>query len=202
MDGHNDRIAGGPNPPVDTRVIMKTDEKSPLISPPPSTSSTGSFPLKIATTDAVLLALKNNRSLAVEQLTPSIQKTFKDAERAVFDPLSSIEITSGRTDGERLASAGSGIEDFVTNDALGVISLEQYFLTGTTVTFFNRAPKSNYRRAMLNWDQAVEALENLSQLVELGVRAAYVEVNRAREQIKASATTRHFSEETLRIKTE
>jgi outer membrane protein TolC len=452
VDGRVDRIAGGPHPTADTRVIMKADAQRPRVSAPPSTSSPGSIPLKITTADAVLMALENNRSLAVAQLTPSIQKTFEDARRAMFDPLAAVDITSGRTDGERPASTGSGTEHFTATDATGVISLEQYFPTGTSVTleaktemddtaaygdtfyrsrlgvtvnqamlkdfgtktnlvrlrqarldtrmseyelrgftqalvaqvektywdyalasrqveifeeslniagdqlnetlamievgrlakaelpagqaevaaqeqglinarskrkttrlqllrllnppggaawsravdlihhptlpdvtldpvqsyvemagrlrpllnearlqwirndlevvktkngllplldlfvnlgksgyadsfggsfrnwteedydasigirfqypFFNRAPKSDHRRAMLNRDQALEALENLSQLVELDVRTAYVEVNRTREQIKASATTRRFSEEALRIETE
>ena len=67
---------------------------------------------------------------------------------------------------------------------------------------FNRAPKSRYQRAMLTREQAKKALENLSQLVEVDVRIAYVDVNRAKEQIKASSTTRVFSEETLRVETE
>ncbi len=67
---------------------------------------------------------------------------------------------------------------------------------------YNRAPKSRYQRAMLSREQAEKALQNLSQLVEVDVRTAYVEVNRARQQIKASSTTRMFSEETLRVETE
>jgi outer membrane protein len=65
----------------------------------------------------------------------------------------------------------------------------------------NRAPKSRYKRAMMSREQAEKALQNLSQLVELDVRTAYVEVMRTKEQIKASTTTRIFSEETLRVKT-
>jgi outer membrane protein len=38
--------------------------------------------------------------------------------------------------------------------------------------------------------------------VELDVRTAYIEVNRAKQQISASAATRKFDEETLRIETE
>jgi outer membrane protein len=67
---------------------------------------------------------------------------------------------------------------------------------------YNRGPKSRHQRAMLSREQANKALENLSQLVELDVRTAYIEVNRARQQIKASSTTRMFSEETLRVETE
>ena len=67
---------------------------------------------------------------------------------------------------------------------------------------YNRAPKSRHQRAMLSRDQAEKALKNLSQLVELDVRTAYIEVNRAKQQIKASSTTRMFNEETLRVETE
>ena len=67
---------------------------------------------------------------------------------------------------------------------------------------YNREPRSRYERAALSRKQAEKSLQNLSQLVELDVRTAYVEVNRARQQIKASATTRLFSEETLRVETE
>ena len=67
---------------------------------------------------------------------------------------------------------------------------------------YNRAPKSRYQRATLSREQVEKSLQNLSQLVELDVRTAYVEVNRARQQIKASSTTRMFSEETLRVETE
>jgi outer membrane protein TolC len=39
-------------------------------------------------------------------------------------------------------------------------------------------------------------------LVELDIRNAYIEVNRSREQIAASAATRKFQEEKVRIETE
>jgi outer membrane protein len=67
---------------------------------------------------------------------------------------------------------------------------------------YNREPRSLYERATLSREQAEKSLQNLSQLVALDVCTAYVEVNRAREQIRASATTRMFSEETLRVETE
>jgi len=45
-------------------------------------------------------------------------------------------------------------------------------------------------------------LENLSQLVEVDVRTAYIELNRTKQQITASSVTRMFDEEKLRIETE
>jgi len=38
--------------------------------------------------------------------------------------------------------------------------------------------------------------------VELDIRTAYIEIDRTKEQITASAATRKFQEETLRIETE
>ena len=67
---------------------------------------------------------------------------------------------------------------------------------------FNREAQASHRRALLSREQAGEALENLSQLVEVDVRAAYIEVNRAREQVGASTATRRFNEEKLRAENE
>ena len=47
-----------------------------------------------------------------------------------------------------------------------------------------------------------KALDNLSQLVEVDVRNAYIEVNRNKQQITASSATRKFNEEKLRSETE
>ncbi|HIJ55204.1 MAG TPA: TolC family protein [Deltaproteobacteria bacterium] len=66
----------------------------------------------------------------------------------------------------------------------------------------NRDANARHRRAVLSREQAEKALDNLSQLVELDVRAAYIEVNRAKKQIAASSATRKFQEEKHRIETE
>jgi len=66
----------------------------------------------------------------------------------------------------------------------------------------NREAKALNQRALLSREQAQNALDNLSQLVEVDVRTAYIEVNRAKQQIDASAATRKFDEEKLRIETE
>jgi len=66
----------------------------------------------------------------------------------------------------------------------------------------NRDAESRHRRAVLGRQQAGEALENLTQLAELDVRLAYIEVNRASQQITATAATRSLEEEKLRAETE
>ena len=67
---------------------------------------------------------------------------------------------------------------------------------------YNRDAKSRHRRSILIRERAEKALMNLNQLVELDVRVAYIEIERTKEQITASAATRKFQEETLRIETE
>jgi len=67
---------------------------------------------------------------------------------------------------------------------------------------FNRDAKALHRRARLTQEQTQKALENLSQLVEVDVRTAYIEVNRTKQQITASSVTRMFDEEKLRTETE
>jgi outer membrane protein len=67
---------------------------------------------------------------------------------------------------------------------------------------FNRDAAAVHRRALLSRDQSQKALENLSQLVEVDVRTAYITVNSTKQQIAASSVTRKFDEEKLRTETE
>jgi outer membrane protein len=66
----------------------------------------------------------------------------------------------------------------------------------------NRSARAGYARAVAGKQQLQKALENLSQLVQVDVRSAYIEVTRAQEQISATAATRNFQEEKLRAETE
>jgi len=67
---------------------------------------------------------------------------------------------------------------------------------------FNRSAHAQHSRAVLNKQQLRKALENLTQLAQVDVRSAYIEVTRAREQITATAATSDFQEEKLRAETE
>ena len=126
-----DRAAGGPNVPADTMVRMETSP--PSLSDAPKARTLPPGPLRISVMEATLICLENNRSLTVERLNPSIRQTSEDRERAVFDPLAGAEVSGGRVKGERLARSGPETEAFTTDAADGIISLEQYFPTGTTV---------------------------------------------------------------------
>ena len=126
-----DRSVEGPNVPADTDVRMHLEPSAPseqrIVRPTPP------GPLKVTITEAILLCLENNRSLVVQRLNPSIQQTLEDQERADFDPAINADVSAGRVKGENLARSGSETESFTTDAAEGIISLEQYFPTGTTV---------------------------------------------------------------------
>ena len=66
----------------------------------------------------------------------------------------------------------------------------------------NRSAQAQHSRAILSKLQLRKAMENLTQLAQVDVRSAYIEVTRAREQITATAATRDFQEEKLRAETE
>jgi outer membrane protein len=66
----------------------------------------------------------------------------------------------------------------------------------------NRQARALYHTSLLNRAQAEEALKNLDQLVQVDVRSAYIEVNRAKEQIAATSATRVLQEEKARIERE
>ncbi len=66
----------------------------------------------------------------------------------------------------------------------------------------NRSARARYTRAVAGKQQLQKALENLSQLIQIDVRSAYIEVTRAQEQISATTATRNFQEEKLRAETE
>lgn len=66
----------------------------------------------------------------------------------------------------------------------------------------NRDARAQHQRATLSRQQAALAVENLAQLVEVDVRLAFIEINRAREQIAATAATRKLQEEKVRAETE
>lgn len=58
----------------------------------------------------------------------------------------------------------------------------------------NRAGQARHQRARMSREQDEGALENLAQLVEQDVRGAYVEYERARAQVTATAATRRLQE--------
>ena len=67
---------------------------------------------------------------------------------------------------------------------------------GLEQTLGNRTAKARDRAAWLETQGARRSIENLEQLVRMEVRLAANEVERARQQISASRTTREYQEQT------
>lgn len=91
------------------------------------------------------------------------------------------------------------------DDAVKQVDGQDYDLTlGVTAEhpILNRAPRAEHRRARLNRRQLHRALDNLTQLVQLEVRTAYIEVERARQQVAATAETLRYHEQSLAAETE
>jgi outer membrane protein len=99
--------------------------------PPAKVPEKGS--LKLTIKDAILLAFDNNRTLVVEKFNPSVQETFEDQARAVFDPVTGAVVSGGRTDAQRQSQSGSGIQSVTTDTVEGALSIRQFFPTGTTL---------------------------------------------------------------------
>ncbi len=66
---------------------------------------------------------------------------------------------------------------------------------------YNRDASARDRRARASYDQALESIENLRQLISLDVRNALLEVERSLQQISASASRRALQEEVARAET-
>jgi outer membrane protein len=127
-----DHTAGHPNTEADTAVFFAEDDKAPH-SIETSSQKSGPALLRVTVTDAIILSLENNRSLLMQRLAPSVQQTFEEQERSVFDPELNAVISTGRTDAERLARSGSQTEAYSTSQAESSIVLEKYFPSGTTL---------------------------------------------------------------------
>jgi len=109
-------------------------------------------------------------------------------------PLMNLFITLGKSG--YASSFGDSMENFTEDNYDALAGFRFHYPVG------NRDAKAAHRRALLSREQGQRALENLSQLVEVDVRTAYIEVNRTHQQISASSATRRFDEEKLRTETE
>jgi outer membrane protein TolC len=66
----------------------------------------------------------------------------------------------------------------------------------------NRAAEARHQASLASHRQALEAVDNLRQIVRLDVRLAVNEVERTRKQIAASTATRRLEEQALRAEKE
>ncbi|NUM56125.1 MAG: TolC family protein [Candidatus Hydrogenedentes bacterium] len=68
--------------------------------------------------------------------------------------------------------------------------------------FGNRGPRARYIRSTMTRSRNLLALANLNQLVEQDIRTAHIEVDRAKQQIEATAVTSRLQQTTLDVERE
>ncbi len=111
----------------------RTDAPAPSAEAAPAESPASSTPLSLSVADAMLLALENNSELAVERLSPDIQRTFEDEEAAAFDPVLSAGASHDRRRSERLSRAATGTESAVSETNSADLALSKSLPSGTEV---------------------------------------------------------------------
>lgn len=109
-------------------------------------------------------------------------------------PKLDLFVTLGRTGFAESFGRSIVVSDNFGYDALAGLAFE--------FPVRNRAAESRHLRATLSRQQAKEAIGNLSQLIEVDVRTAYLEIARSQEQVVATAATRKLQQEKVRVETE
>lgn len=154
-----DTLGPLPSPPADR--LMQGLEIAPETATPGPDDPEG--PLRLSVEAAVLLALRNNRSLQVEQLEPVIAGTFEEVERALYDPEVFAEVQLAREEVQQTDRA-TGQQFGVAGESRAVLAgVRQFFPTGTDVeltlaqqqTDSDRTPEQQDARVGLTLTQAL-----------------------------------------------
>ncbi len=145
--------------------------------------------------DHVALAMKmrpdlNQAKLQIQRGDLELVKT-----RSGMLPQLDLFIALGKSGYAR--SFGHAVNNITTSSSYdALIGLNLQYPLG------NRDAQNQHRRAMLTREQAGAALENLQRLAIVDVRSAYIQLDRTRQQITATAATRRLQEVTLNNETE
>lgn len=149
--------------PTAAQAADPLPEELAFVPDPPLDGVDPSGPLRLSVEEAVILALRNNRSLSVEQLNPVIAGTFEDVERAVYDPEVFADGALTREEVQQTDRA-TGQLFSVTGEGSGVqVGGRQLFPTGTDVELSltqdrddsDRTPEQNSTRVGLTLTQAL-----------------------------------------------
>jgi len=153
-------------------------------------------PLVLSLEQAVLLALRYNRALTVEQLNPLIEDTFVAIEQAAFDPTAFAELSFGRGRSDQVSTATGQRFTVSSRDTQGEVGVRKRFATGTEVelsTDFrrsesDRAPEQHAAGLGLSVTQALlQGRSREANLVDL--RQAELQALVSRYQLRGFAET-------------
>lgn len=90
--------------------------------------------LEITLVEAILMALENNRSLALQRIAPAITQSFEEEARAAFDPVLSAGAYTQRSQGRVSSAPGRTTDSLVGTSHHGFIALDSFFPAGTWVS--------------------------------------------------------------------
>lgn len=96
-------------------------------------SNAASEGLSLTIPEAVLMALEQNRAMAVARLSPQIQRTFEQTQRASFDPVLSGDVAREDSEEQDLNQSGSAVTTSKTRNVTGNVALDQPLPTGTHI---------------------------------------------------------------------
>ncbi len=95
-------------------------------------------PLALTVQEAILLALENNRSLAVDRFNPQIARTNEQIQRALFDPTITGGYSGSRT---KVRGRNNPFLDSLTNSTTGNIGANIFLPTGTTLDIIGQTTR-------------------------------------------------------------
>lgn len=153
-------------------------------------------PLTLSVEQAVLLALRNNRELTVQQFNPLIAGTFEEIERAVYDPVLFGDFQISRDSVESVSRATGQAFSVEGQDTLNEIGLLQELPTGTTLegtlthrrSYSSRTPNQHTVRGGLTLTQAL--LRGFGPEVNLArIRQASIDTQASQFELRGFAET-------------
>jgi outer membrane protein TolC len=136
------------------------------------------------------------------RMRPDVNQAFLQIQRGDLElvktrngllPKLDVFMTLGDTGYAR--SFGNSVSEIDGQDVTATAGLSFEF------PIRNRADRASHRRAQFTREQTAEAFRNLDDLVRVDVETGLIEVDRTREQVAATATTRRLQEEKLRSET-
>ncbi len=89
--------------------------------------------LTISLKEAILMALKKNQALKVEQLTPLIRQTFEEEQKSLFDPVLSMKVSHFTEKSRQTSKTTGDLTSTKEEQTAAGAEISQLFATGTKV---------------------------------------------------------------------
>ncbi|MDF7798000.1 TolC family protein [Pontiellaceae bacterium B1224] len=154
-------------------------------------AATNSALVEVSLEEAVMLGLKNNRGLRVQQYEPVIAGAYESIERGIFDPELFAEAAYGKENATEVSR--STIDQFQVegSETEGTVGVRQFLATGTEIeaavsteySESNRSPEQQQARVGLTVTQ--QLLRGLGPSVNLaGVRQAEIDTEASQFELR------------------